>query len=63
MPVTKYLERARQCAEIADRTQSEADKKKLLEIAEAWGDLAKQAAAEQTAPPKSSRAKDGGDAR
>jgi hypothetical protein len=61
--VTEYLNRARDCAAIADRTRNETDKKKLLEIAEAWADLAKAAAAEATShqPPHSKN--DGGDAR
>jgi len=41
MPVTQYLVRARECAAIADRLTNAEDKKKLLEIAEAWADLAK----------------------
>jgi hypothetical protein len=45
MGVTDYLQRARECAEIADRMKG-ADKAKLLEVAEAWAELAKAAAAE-----------------
>ena len=46
MPVTPYLERARECADMADRATNAEDRKKLLEIAEAWAELAKAAAAE-----------------
>jgi hypothetical protein len=46
MPVTPYLERARECAELADRAANAEDRKKLLAIAEAWADLARAAAAE-----------------
>ena len=43
MGVSDYLQRARECAEIADRV-SPTDKKKLLEIADAWLKLADDAA-------------------
>jgi len=33
--VTEYLERARECADLADRMNGD-DRKKLLEIADAW---------------------------
>lgn len=46
MPATAYLERARECAALADRAANAEDRKKLLEIAEAWADLARAAAAE-----------------
>jgi hypothetical protein len=39
MNVTDYLERARECAAMAEKMAPE-DKKKLLEIAHAWLDLA-----------------------
>jgi hypothetical protein len=41
--VTEFLEHARECAALADRA-SEADKKKLLDIADAWLKLADEAA-------------------
>ncbi len=63
MPVTKYLERARACADMADRASSAADRKKLLEIADAWADLAKAEAARIAATAPKSPGKDGGDAR
>jgi hypothetical protein len=34
-----YLERARECLDMADKMRGE-DKKKLLQIADAWRDLA-----------------------
>jgi hypothetical protein len=42
--VTVYLERARECAALAE-TMKPADKKAMLEIAEAWAALAKEEAA------------------
>jgi hypothetical protein len=45
MPVTPYLERARECADLADRASNPEDKKKLLDIAEAWVEVAKAEAA------------------
>jgi len=44
MSVTEYLERARECAALADK-MSPKDKKALLEIADAWLKLATDAAA------------------
>jgi hypothetical protein len=43
MPVTQYLEQARACAELADRSPPN-DRKKILEIAETWLKLADSAA-------------------
>ena len=48
--VTEYLERARDCVDLADRMNGE-DKKKLLEIAEAWIKMATVEAAEAAAKP------------
>ena len=48
MPVTPYLERARECAALADIATNAEGRKKLLEIAEAWADLAKAEAAKAT---------------
>jgi hypothetical protein len=48
--VTQYLERARECANLADRMSGE-DKKKLLEIADAWIKMATVEAAKATAKP------------
>jgi hypothetical protein len=45
MPVTEYLEHARECAELAERMPLK-DKKKILEIADAWLKLADEAAKE-----------------
>ena len=45
MNVTDYLERARECAAMAERMTPE-EKKKLLELAEAWLKLADEAAKE-----------------
>lgn len=45
MPVTMYLQRARECAELADRAANKADRMKLLEIADAWAEMAKAEAA------------------
>lgn len=63
MPVTPYLERARECADLADRAANAEDRKKLLEISEAWAELAKGAALEgskkqaaKAAPAVSNRA-------
>jgi hypothetical protein len=39
MPVTKYLERAREAAALAD-TMTGDDKKRVLEIAETWRKIA-----------------------
>jgi hypothetical protein len=39
MPVTKYLERAREAAALADAMKGDA-KKKVLEIAETWRKIA-----------------------
>jgi len=47
--VTEYLERARECAALADRA-NEADKKKLLAIADAWLKLADDTAKEASKP-------------
>jgi hypothetical protein len=47
--VTEYLEHARECAALADRA-NEADKKKLLDIADAWLKLADDAAKEAPKP-------------
>ena len=55
MPVTAYLERARTCADMADRAANDADRKKLLEIAEAWADLAKAEAARIQSQPESNK--------
>jgi hypothetical protein len=44
MPVVEYLARARECADLADRAGNPEDRKKLLEIASAWAELAKAAA-------------------
>jgi hypothetical protein len=41
-----YLERARECAEQADRVTNDEDRKKLFKLAEGWADLARAAAAE-----------------
>jgi hypothetical protein len=41
--VSVYLERARECAALAE-TMKPADKKAMLEIAEAWAALAKEEA-------------------
>jgi len=41
--VTEYLERARECAALADKMTGD-DKAKMLEIAEAWLRLADEAA-------------------
>ena len=41
--VSAYLERARECAALAE-TMKPADKKAMLEIAEAWAALAKEEA-------------------
>jgi hypothetical protein len=43
MRVTRYLERARDCANIAERVEGE-DKRKLLAMANAWRELAEEAA-------------------
>jgi hypothetical protein len=43
MSVTEYLTRARECADIAERIDG-VDKRKLLEIADAWLKLADNAA-------------------
>lgn len=43
MSVTEYLERARECAEIADRMTGP-DKAKLMKIADVWLELARDAA-------------------
>jgi hypothetical protein len=52
MSVTEYLNRARDCAAIADRTSNAEDKKKLLEPAETWGDLARSDAVKASAPKR-----------
>ena len=53
MPVVEYLSRARECADLADRARNTEDRKKLLDIANAWAELAKAAAAvAATKPPK-----------
>jgi len=51
MPVTAYIEWARECVELADRATSIEDRKKLLVIAQAWADLAKPEAARATGVP------------
>jgi hypothetical protein len=48
---------------MADRARNAEDKKKLLEIAEAWADLAKAEAAKIAATAPKSPGKDGSDAR
>jgi hypothetical protein len=49
--VTEYLERARECARLADK-MSEPDKATLMGIAEAWLKMADEAAkAAAAAPP------------
>jgi hypothetical protein len=45
--VTLYLERARECAALAEHMKP-ADKKTMLEIAEAWAGLAQAEATERT---------------
>jgi hypothetical protein len=45
MGVTDYLERARECAAIADKKTGD-EKKRMLEIADAWLKLAGEAADE-----------------
>ena len=47
MSVTEYLNRARECAALADKMNSK-DKAALLEIAEAWLKLASDAADKAT---------------
>ncbi len=49
MSVTEYLNRARECAALADKMNSK-DKAALLEIAEAWLKLASDAADKARAP-------------
>jgi hypothetical protein len=49
MSVTEYLQRARECAALADRMNPK-DKAALLEIAEAWLKLASDAAAKTNTP-------------
>ena len=44
MPVVEYLARARECADLADRARNAEDRHKLLDIADAWAELAKAAA-------------------
>ena len=55
MSVTDYLERARECAAMAE-TMGPEEKKKLLDVAEAWlklaDDAAKQAAKQNAKPPR-----------
>jgi hypothetical protein len=63
MPVTEYLERARECAALADRSNNVQDKKRLLESAEAWADLAKAAAKKAAAVAPSRSSQHDGDAR
>jgi hypothetical protein len=48
MSVTEYLQRARECAALADRVNPK-DKAALLEIAEAWLKLASEAAGKANA--------------
>ena len=48
MPVTEYLECARACADVAERATTPEDKRKLLELAQAWTELAKAAALEDS---------------
>jgi hypothetical protein len=49
--VTEYLERARECARLADK-MSEPDKAKLMEVADAWLKLADETA-KAVAQPRS----------
>jgi hypothetical protein len=49
MSVTEYLQRARECAALADKMNPK-DKAALLEIAEAWLKLASDAADKAGAP-------------
>jgi hypothetical protein len=51
MSVTEYLERARECAALADK-MNPADKAALLEIAEAWLKLADAAAKAESKYPR-----------
>jgi hypothetical protein len=51
MSVTAYLERARQCAEMAEQATSAEDRQKLLKNGEAWTDLARETAATEYAKP------------
>ena len=49
MPVTQYLERARECADMADRETNAERRQKLIKLAEAWADLAREALAREAA--------------
>jgi hypothetical protein len=57
--VTEYLQRARDCAALADKMTGE-DKKKLLGIADAWLKLADQRAKELNSPGDARQGKPGG---
>ena len=54
MSVTEHLQRARECADIAERLTGK-DKEKLLEIAEAWLRIADDAAKAASAPTPKNR--------
>ena len=58
MSVSDYLERARECAAMAEAMGPE-EKKKLLDIAEAWlklaDDAAKDAVKQNGRPPREAR--------
>ena len=59
MRVAMYLERARECSDLADKAPAN-DKKAILEIAEAWLKLADAAAKEkekQNASPPAGKPK------
>jgi hypothetical protein len=43
MSVTEYLERARECADLAEKLKDE-DKQRLMAVADAWLKLADEAA-------------------
>jgi hypothetical protein len=51
---TEYLQRARECADLAETLKSE-DRAKLLEIADAWLRLAKIDALETIGPASAAR--------
>jgi hypothetical protein len=57
MPVTEYLQRARECADLADKMKGE-DKKRLLSIAAAWLKLADDAAIDARKRPIAGKLKD-----
>jgi hypothetical protein len=62
MPVTEYLKHARECAALAER-MNPADKKRLLEIADAWLRMAKVEAEKSAAVVAKPFSKHDGDAR